>query len=540
MKDMKKQICSLFLALLLASSSLAALGANPSAAPSDSPSESGEISASPSPSGSEASSASPSESPSVSASSQPDESGSEASDGKNDDAASSQEPADSSPSPSPSATPTPTPQPDDVSPEEMKVQAKAAILVDVSTDTPEILFEQNARDQMYPASITKVMTALLVMEAIESGTLSLDQVVSGSEAITSDLKEDGSTQHIQPGEEMTVENLLYCMLVSSANEACNILAEAVDGSLSAFHDHMNQRAKELGCENTHFVNAHGLPSTEHYTTAYDIFLMCQEAMKYPAFQTICSTKSYTVPATNLSEERHLFTTNYLLSNQRVSGYYYAYATGIKTGSTDQAGYCLASSATKNSRTVISVVLGAENIEQENGKLIRNSFAESRRLLMWGLNNFQWKELIDPTTPVKELTVRLSSQIDYVTLKPDGTLKAILPKNVDVSQFEQTIDIPEETVEAPITEGQVLGTLTLSYNGKDYGTLNLVAVSSISRSQWLFVLDRIQKFFRNPFVKLLIVVLIIFFIVHTVRKRMGLTKKKSPSKQSKRYQGKRRK
>lgn len=539
MKHMKKQICAicLLLALLFSSTSLSAWGVTPSASPSSSKEETTSSSETPSTSPSEEPSASPSPSDNSDEKEDPSASPAEAT----EKTTSSKKTEDTVVSPSPSATPTPTPtpQPADVSPEEMKIQAKAAILVDVSSDKPEILFEQNAHDRMYPASITKVMTALLVLEAVDKGKLSLDQTVSGSENITSDLESDGSTQNIQPGEEMTIENLLYCMMVSSANEASNILAEAVDGSLSAFHTHMNQRAKELGCENTQFANAHGLPNTSHYSTAYDIFLICQEAMKYPTFQTICSTKSYTVPATNLSDERRLSTTNYLISNQRVGGYYYSYATGIKTGSTGQAGYCLASSATKNGRSVIGVVLGAENLEQEDGTLIRNSFAESRRLLIWGLDYFQYKTLVEPTTPIKELPVRLSKQTDYVTLKPESSLDVLLPKNVDVSAFEQTIDLPEEVVEAPITEGQVLGTLTLSYKGRDYGTLNLVAVNSVSRSQLLFVVDRIQKFFRNPFVKLLIVVIIFFLIIHAIRKWLGLTGKNSSRSRKKRYRGKRR-
>jgi D-alanyl-D-alanine carboxypeptidase (penicillin-binding protein 5/6) len=528
MKHMKKRICAVLLLLALSlSAPLSVWGVSPSIAPSPSPSG-GETSVSPSASPPVSPSASPPVSPSASPPVSPSASPSVSSSASPTVSPSASEDPNASPSP------TPTPQPDDVSPEEMEIQAKAAILVDISRETPEILFEQNAHDKMYPASITKVMTALIVLEAVEDGKLSLDQTVSGSSAITSDLAFDGSTQNIQPGEEMTVENLLYCMLISSANETCNILAEAVDGSISAFHDHMNQRAKELGCENTHFVNAHGLPSTEHYTTAYDIFLICQAAIKHPLFQTICSTKSYTIPATNLSEERVLHTTNFLISNQRVGGYYYSCATGIKTGSTGQAGYCLAASATQGGRTVISVVLGAENIKLEDGTIVRNSFKESRRLLKWGLDYFRRKTLIDPATPVRELTVRLSKETDYLVLKPEGTLEATLFKSIDPSEFEQKIVVNADPIDAPVTEGQVLGTITLSYQGKDYGTLNLVAVSSVSRSQWLFFWDLVRNFFENPFIKLLIVILIVLFVVYIVRRKLGLSGKNSAKARNKRH------
>ena len=447
-----------------------------------------------------------------------------------------------SPSPSPSPSPTPTPQPDDVSPSDLKIQAKAGILVDVSGEVPEILFQQRAHERMYPASITKIMTALLVLEAVESGKLSLDQAVTASDDITADLVADGSTANIKPGEEMSVENLLYCMLLSSANEACNILAEAVDGSRANFIAHMNRRAQELGCENTQFINAHGLPSTEHYTTAYDIFLMCQAAMKHATFRLICGSTAHTVPATNMSDERVLRTTNYMLTNQlqRGKNYYFANATGIKTGYTDQAGYCLAASATEGNRSLISVVLGAENVKQEDGSFVRNSFQESRRLLKWGLDNFRRKALIDPTIPVKEIAVRLSKEADYVALKPEGPLEATLFTGIDPADFEQKIVVETETIDAPVEEGQVLGTLTVSYQGNEYGTVNLVAVSSLSRSQSLYLWDQVRKFFANPFVKLVLLVVIILLIIHFIRRWLGLSKKsRARAAKRKAYRGRRR-
>ena len=165
---------------------------------------------------------------------------------------------------------------------------------------------------------------------------------------------------IMVGETLTVEQLLYCMLVISANETCNILGEAVSGSVDAFVEKMNQRAQELGCQNTHFANTTGLTQSGHYSSAWDIYLITREAMKHDDFMTIVNTKAYTVPATNMTEkERELHSTNALISNWRMTGYLYSGAQGIKTGTTDAAGHCLVSSAIRGSRTLISVVLGAK-------------------------------------------------------------------------------------------------------------------------------------------------------------------------------------
>ena len=220
------------------------------------------------------------------------------------------------------------------------IKAKAALLVDGNTGM--VLYDKNAHTQQYPASITKIMVMLLVLEAVDRGDLRLDQPITATASALADLTEDSSTADIVEGETLTVEQLLYCMMVVSANEVGNIFAETIDGSSAAFVERMNQRAQELGCENTHFVNTSGLHDPQHYTSAWDIYLITKEAMKYPLFMTVCDSKSYTVPATNKSEERELHSTNCLISNWRVLGYIYDDAHGIKTGTTDEAGHCLVS------------------------------------------------------------------------------------------------------------------------------------------------------------------------------------------------------
>ena len=218
----------------------------------------------------------------------------------------------------------------------LSIDAKSALLIDM--DTEQVLYEQAADEQRYPASITKIMTALLTLEAVGRGELDLNDVITMDDAALADLTPDSSTAGLQAGEEITVRNLLYCLLLASANEAANALAIAVAGDIPAFVEQMNQRAQELGMSGTHFVNPHGLHSDDHYTTARDIFKMAKQAMTHATFREIVSTGTYTVPATNLSGERTLYNTNALLTSARHPGYTYSGTIGIKTGSTGQACY----------------------------------------------------------------------------------------------------------------------------------------------------------------------------------------------------------
>ena len=397
----------------------------------------------------------------------------------------------------------------------MHVEAAAALLVD--DDYGEILYEQNAHERRYPASITKVMTALLTLEAVDRGELSLDQVVTVTEHLYQGIGSGGSTVDIKAGEQLTVLDLLYCVLLPSANEACNALAEAVSGSIDDFIVAMNVRADELGMEDTHYTNTHGYHDDNHYTTAWDIYLMCHEANQHETFRTITSSRSYELPATNMHEARTIYDTNALISSwQYGSSYLYEYATGIKTGSTPEAGYCLASSATKGNKHLIAVVLGAENPKREDGSTNRLQFSESSRLLQWGFENFSRKSLIDTKVPLTEIPVTLAQDVNTVAVHPVGTLEACLPNDLDPAQFDLDWTLNVKSLEAPVTTDQVVGTVTVSYNGKEYGTLNLVPYTSVERSDLLYRLDQLQKFFDQLWVKILLLAVIVLIAVLILR------------------------
>lgn len=368
--------------------------------------------------------------------------------------------------------------------QQREVKAKAALLVNISTGGEDVVYyEKSARDRVYPASITKVMTALLVLEAVDRGDLSLDQPITAGSETWLGIPADGSTANIQIGEVLTVEELLYCLLLPSANEAANVLAQAVSGRVASFVSLMNTRATQLGCVGTHFVNPHGIHDADHYTTCYDLYLIAKKAMEYEAFRKVVSTAEITIAPTNLTpKERTYYNTNGLLTHKKYSGYVFDGCIGIKTGSTSAAGYCLLSAARREGTTLLCVVMGADTVSDERGTR-RYQFSESASLLQWGFDHFSYRSVLDSRDPVAEVGVTLGKEVDSVLIAPADTISALLPDDITSSSFTTRIQ-KEQTVEAPVEAGQKLGTMTLYLDSKPYGTVDLVAVNSVERSEFL--------------------------------------------------------
>lgn len=405
--------------------------------------------------------------------------------------------------------------------EDPQPQARAVIIVD--GDSGEVLYEFNARQRTYPASITKIMTSLVVLDAVAAGEISLStQVTASAQAV--DLPWDSSTAGIKAGEQLTILDLLYCDLLPSGNEACNILSEAVAGTSAEFVARMNAKAQELGMEDTHFANPHGLHDPEHYTTAYDIYLMASAAMENETFRSIVRSPSYELPATNLQESRTIFSSNGLLTGYYAgAGYTYSKAIGIKTGYTGEAGRCLASAAVDElGRTFYCVVLGTED---EEGTGHKYSFSESKRLLEWAFDNFHRITLLDQDTEnvLREVAVTLSDEADYVMAQPVGKIEATMPSDYDPKRAELVVDLPE-SIEAPVTAGDKLGTITFQYDGVTYGTLDMVAMDSVERSNFLYTVQQIQEYWGKWWVKALaatgvvLALTLIFFLTVVLPKR----------------------
>ena len=386
--------------------------------------------------------------------------------------------------------------------EDLNLFCTHAVLLDANHG--EVLYDMKANERAYPASTTKVMTALLVMEAIQTGRLTSGTVITVNETAIQDIPGSYVVSGFKGGEEITVEELLYCLLLPSSCDASNILAEAVDGTVEDFVAHMNRRAGELGCEGTHFTNTYVRHNEEHYSTAYDLALIMRAALEHDLFRTIIKTASHTVPATNMAKERYFFNTNGLISNLYLEGYVYDKCIGGKTGNTDEAGRCLVAAAEDGDELLISVVLGSGPMEVPGeAKLKQGQLRESRRLLEYGFSNFHRVTITRGEEPVEKVKVTMSRQADEVNVKPQGSITRTLPKTMDMDDIETRITLFSKEVEAPVEEGQVMGTMTLSYEGEVYGTLDLVAVTSVERSELLHKKQQFFEFFQSTGVKLIL-------------------------------------
>lgn len=393
--------------------------------------------------------------------------------------------------------------------ENISINAKASILVDAADG--HAVYEKNADEKEYPASLTKLMTALLVVENVSD----LSEVLTANKSAYEGLSDAGSTVGIKAGEKMSVDNLLVCLLVASANEAANILAERVSGSVSEFVNLMNTRAGELGLTGTHFVNPSGLHDEDHYTTARDMAKIALEARKNKRLCEICSMDKATIPATNMSEERFFYTTNSLISQYKELGYKYSLADGMKTGSTTPAGYCLVATAKYKEQRLISVVLGCKK-DETTGK--KGSFVESKKLLIWGFENFKRAVLLSSAQPVCEVHVESAWERDYVVAHITEDYSSLMPKDYDADKVEL---VPEsaETLEAPIKKGDEVGKVSVRYDGKEYAVLTLVAADDVKRSIPLYIINHVKKALGSPIgiaITVCVVVLIILYIMFVIR------------------------
>ena len=409
------------------------------------------------------------------------------------------------PSPAPTATPSPTPEPTPhpyTAPysglPEVDIRAEAALLADA--DTGNLLYQKNIHVPREPASLTKVMTCMLALENIDWESQKND-IVTVTADIFDDITSDSSTSNLKIGEELRLEDLLYCVMLQSANEACNLLGQYISGSVADFVALMNQRGEELGLEGTHFVNPHGLPAPGHETTAHDMYLIILQALKTPHFMEIAHTDSYVVPPTNkTTAPRRLTTTNSLISTSRYSEYIYPPAKGIKTGHTQAAGYCLTSTAEKDNLHLISIVLGAS---LEDGKI--RSFVETKLLFEWGFANFSTRRILSKNEVLREIPVIRGVGKDAVTVIPENEILALVPKSLDISKIERKVTLTSpQALYAPVYKHEVLGTVTLELDGHVYGSVNLLASFDVQEDTTAKVVDDLKVWFSQPWIKWVII------------------------------------
>ncbi len=339
---------------------------------------------------------------------------------------------------------------------QLDIKAKSSILMEVNTG--KILYEQNADEKLPPASITKIMSLLLVMEHIDSGKISVEDVITASEHACS---MGGSQIWLEPGESMTVDDLLKAAVIASANDATVALGEQIAGSEEGFVAMMNARAQQLGMTNTHFVNATGLDAEGHISSAHDVAIMSAELIKHDLI------KNYsTVWMDSLRNgESELVNTNKLVR-------FYEGTTGLKTGTTSGAGYCLSATAERNNLELVAVIM--------SGDTSADRFNGAKKLLDYGFANYEFATIV-PKLEQTELKIKNGVQ-KTVGISAPKNFNLLLKKN-QAANVTQNINLNQE-IAAPIKQSQVVGTVDFYLNGEQIGSVDIIATENVNNMNFL--------------------------------------------------------
>ncbi len=387
--------------------------------------------------------------------------------------------------------------------------AQSALLMDL--DSGRVLYSKNLDDRVYPASITKIMTCVL---ALENGNMT-DTVTATYEALKP-ITLDDSAIGILLGEELTFEQLVYAMMVQSANDAANVIAVHIAGSMDAFVEMMNQKAQELGMTGTHFANPCGAHDDNHYTTTRDIAILSKYAMKNDTFRELVKTVIYKIPPTaKYTQERTLVNTNLFLSTIRSTYHLYPPAIGIKTGHTSQAGNCLVSAASYNDTELLAIVMNCPNTDEQAGAY---SYTDSRELFDFGFNNYMHQSLATVGDIINDSKVYEAKDDMRVALTVDADVSALISnKTGSADLIKPVYDMPEQ-ISAPIAKGDTVGTVTYYYNDVPVGAANLVATNDVERNNLLHVFHIILKVVTSPFFFIPVIILIIVMLYARHRKK----------------------
>lgn len=381
------------------------------------------------------------------------------------------------------------------------IASPSAILMDLKSG--KTLYEKDIDKKMYPASLTKVMTAVIVLENCDLNdiaTVSYDAVMSLSSGYV--------TANLQIGEELTVEQLLYVLMVGSSNDAAIVLAEHVSGSVDEFSKLMNEKAKEIGCTSTNFVNPNGAHDENHYSTAHDLALIAKYAMQNETFRTLVSTTSYKLPITNKyeKEDRLFTTTNALLivnNNTRADNYYYKYATGIKTGFTTPAGNCLIASANKGDLELLTVVLGSGQTKEG----LSQRYLDTINLFEYGYDIYTLREIVKAGGVIQTTNI---SNATRDTKKLDAVVKNDISVLIKKEDKDNAL-LPEvhinENLKAPIKKGDVIGSVKYTVEGIEY-TEDLVANNDVKKS----------RVFINILITIIVILVIYLYLKSSNKKK----------------------
>lgn len=357
-----------------------------------------------------------------------------------------------------------------------KVSAPSAILMEASTG--EVIYEKDADTKRPPASVTKIMTMLLIFDALSEGKIKLDDQVSTSEFAAS---MGGSQVFLEPGETQSVDTMLKCISVASANDACVAMAEYISGTEEKFVSQMNERAKGLGMENTHFVNCNGLDTDGHVTTARDIALMSREMItKYPQIHDYCM-----IWMENITHTTKKGTTEFGLTNTNKLVRQYEYATGLKTGSTGLAKFCVSATAKKNDIELIAVIMAAEDSKAR--------FRDATALLNYGFGKCQ---LYQDDKPQKLKNIEVDGGVqETVPCEYAGTFRYLDTTGASLSGITKKLKV-KKSIEAPVKKGTVVGKLVYEMDGKEIGKVDVIVSRSVKKAGFPDYLKKVLSKFRT--------------------------------------------
>lgn len=379
---------------------------------------------------------------------------------------------------------------------ELNIYSDSAILMDFKTGT--ILYSKNSNEKMYPASTTKILTAIIALEECN-----LDDMVTVSKSAISVIPPGYSSANLLESEQISVKDLVTVFLVHSANDAGYVLAEHISGSIDEFANLMNKKATEIGCKDTHFTNPSGIHDENHYTTSYDLSLIARYCMLNKNFRNIVSQKSCTINRTNKSDVRTYKNTNDLINPS--SKYYLEECVGIKTGYTSQAKNCLISACSKNNLALICVVLGSN--QMSNGESSR--YQDSINLFKYGYSNYSVKTFANKDDIIKNIEVKNGTkETRNLDLILEDSISGLLKNGENIPDASITLN---NNISAPIAKGTVLGTISYNIDNMQY-TKNLIASHDVNKDDFtLLILELLLGI-------ILFVILIIIIILRFKKKR----------------------
>ena len=380
-------------------------------------------------------------------------------------------------------------------------EAAGAYLYNFENDV--VLYELNPDERIYPASTVKLMTGILAMEAL-GGT------PDKSITVTAEMlnKVVGNNMGLKVGEVVTAKDMLYGLLLNGANDAAQVLAVTVSGSVEDFVDAMNDKAQYLGAYNTFYTNPTGMHSDAMITTVADTALIAKYAYSLPGFTEITSLSKYVMEATNKSDYRNLYNRNGQISRFYEPSYLYSGSLGLNAGYTKQSGYCLVSVAQRDELTYLCVIMNAGSTDDAI-----YSYENGKRLLDFAFASYGYVEVLSQKQRICELPVSLSSTVDYVTLTPAKSIIRYLPIDYDPDQLQIAYSTYAEALEAPVQEGAVYGTVAVYYEGEIVGTADLIATASVTRSEFLHLLKQIKDFTSGRVFRAVIVFIILFTVAY---------------------------